>query len=122
MLLNFAAKSAKRAVRCSAANARAFGTVPPPASPDMLHEVSRLNRSLQESDPELYGIMEDEKVRQVQSLVLIASENFTSKAVLDALGSVMSNDIRKDTQTQDIMGVENIDKAEILCQNRAWGF
>lgn len=32
-----------------------------------------------------------EKVRQRDSLVLIASENFTSKSVYDALGSVMSN-------------------------------
>ena len=120
MLLNFAAKSAKRAVRCSAANARAFGTVPPPASPDMLHEVSRLNRSLQESDPELYGIMEDEKVRQVQSLVLIASENFTSKAVLDALGSVMSNKYSEGyPNARYYGGNENIDRAEILCQKRA---
>ena len=123
MLFNFAAKSAKHAVRCSrcsAANARAFGTVPPPASPDMLHEVSRLNRTLQESDPELYGIMEDEKVRQVQSLVLIASENFTSKAVLDALGSVMSNKYSEGyPNARYYGGNENIDKAEILCQNRA---
>jgi glycine/serine hydroxymethyltransferase len=34
---------------------------------------------------------EHEKQRQRESLVLIASENFTSKAVFDALGSVMSN-------------------------------
>lgn len=34
---------------------------------------------------------EHEKKRQRESLVLIASENFTSKAVFDALGSVMSN-------------------------------
>ena len=46
---------------------------------------------LQETDPELYSIIEAEKVRQKESLVLIASENFTSKSVFDALGSVMSN-------------------------------
>ena len=44
------------------ANVRAFGTVPPPASPGMLHEVSRLNRPLSESDPDLHKIIEDEKV------------------------------------------------------------
>ena len=47
--------------------------------------------SLQETDKELYDIVEDEKIRQRDSLVLIASENFTSKSVFDALGSVMSN-------------------------------
>jgi glycine/serine hydroxymethyltransferase len=36
-------------------------------------------------------LAEHEKQRQRESLVLIASENFTSKAVFDALGSVMSN-------------------------------
>ena len=38
-----------------------------------------------------FNIIEHEKRRQRDSLVLIASENFTSKAVFDALGSVMSN-------------------------------
>jgi glycine hydroxymethyltransferase len=50
-----------------------------------------LNKSLSETDPELFGIIEKEKERQRNSLVLIASENFTSKSVFDALGSVMSN-------------------------------
>ena len=50
-----------------------------------------LNVSLNESDPELFDIIEKEKHRQRTNLVLIASENFTSKSVLDALGSVMSN-------------------------------
>jgi len=50
-----------------------------------------LNKSLLETDPELCTLIEQEKARQRSSLVLIASENFTSKAVLDALGSVLSN-------------------------------
>jgi hypothetical protein len=45
-----------------------------------------LNRPLKEADPELVEILELEKQRQRNSLVLIASENFTSKAVYDALG------------------------------------
>ena len=67
-------------------------------------------------DPELYQIIEDEKVRQVQSLVLIAlSENFTSKAVLDALGSVMSNKYSEGyPNARYYGGNENIDKAEIM--------
>lgn len=50
-----------------------------------------LNQSLEETDPELLQLIEQEKARQRNSLVLIASENFTSKAVLQSLGSVLSN-------------------------------
>jgi len=52
---------------------------------------AELNKTLLETDPELCALIEQEKARQRSSLVLIASENFTSKAVLDALGSVLSN-------------------------------
>ncbi len=45
-----------------------------------------LNQPLKEADPELVEILELEKQRQRNSLVLIASENFTSRAVYDALG------------------------------------
>lgn len=38
-----------------------------------------LNEPLQQTDPDLFAIIEKEKVRQRESLVLIASENFTSK-------------------------------------------
>ena len=119
MLRTIINKTATRRI-ASKVNMRMFGTVPPPASANMLHEVSRLNRPLMESDPELYQIIEDEKVRQVQSLVLIASENFTSKAVLDALGSVMSNKYSEGyPNARYYGGNENIDKAEIMCQDRA---
>jgi glycine hydroxymethyltransferase len=50
-----------------------------------------LNKSLKESDPELYNIIEDEKIRQRDTICLIASENYASKSCFDALGSVMSN-------------------------------
>ena len=50
-----------------------------------------MNAPLKELDPELFDIMELEKRRQRNSLVLIASENFTSRAVMDCLGSHMSN-------------------------------
>lgn len=79
-----------------------------------------LNKPLMETDPELYNIIEDEKVRQRDSLVLIASENFTSKSVLDALGSVMSNKYSEGYPgARYYGGNENIDKAESLCQSRA---
>lgn len=46
---------------------------------------------LREQDPAVAQIMADETKRQLTSVNLIASENFTSRAVMDALGSVMSN-------------------------------
>uniref|UniRef100_A0A0K0CWA3 Glycine hydroxymethyltransferase n=1 Tax=Angiostrongylus cantonensis TaxID=6313 RepID=A0A0K0CWA3_ANGCA len=42
-------------------------------------------------DPEAFEIMKKEKGRQRRGLELIASENFTSKAVMDALASAMCN-------------------------------
>ncbi len=53
--------------------------------------IRTLNAPLSEVDPELHDIMEHEKRRQRVSLALIASENYTSRAVYDALGSMMSN-------------------------------
>eukprot|EP01035_Chromulina_nebulosa_P023555 gene23555-30543_t len=85
-----------------------------------LQWASSLNKSLSETDPELFGIIEKEKERQRNSLVLIASENFTSKSVFDALGSVMSNKYSEGYPgARYYGGNENIDKAETLCQNRA---
>lgn len=79
-----------------------------------------LNKSLAETDPELCQLIEQEKKRQQSSLVLIASENFTSKAVLDALGSVLSNKYSEGYPgARYYGGNENIDQVEILCQKRA---
>ncbi len=79
-----------------------------------------MNKSLHETDPALWTIIEDEKVRQRDSLVLIASENFTSKSVFDALGSVMSNKYSEGYPgARYYGGNEQIDKAELLCQQRA---
>jgi glycine hydroxymethyltransferase len=79
-----------------------------------------LNKSLQETDAELFSLIEQEKKRQQSSLVLIASENFTSKAVLDALGTVMSNKYSEGYPGGRYYGGnENIDRVETMCQRRA---
>ena len=52
---------------------------------------SSLNKSLEETDKDIFDLIEHEKRRQRNTLGLIASENVTSRSVLDALGSVMSN-------------------------------
>jgi glycine hydroxymethyltransferase len=81
---------------------------------------SDLNKSLTSTDPELTKLIEQEKARQRNSLVLIASENFTSKAVLDALGSVLSNKYSEGYPgARYYGGNENIDQIEQLCQRRA---
>ena len=48
-------------------------------------------RTLAETDPEIAGAIRDERHRQNSGLELIASENFVSRAVLEAAGSVMTN-------------------------------
>lgn len=79
-----------------------------------------LNKPLSETDPELMEILELEKRRQRNSLVLIASENFTSKSVFDALGSHMSNKYSEGYPGARYYGGNDfIDMAERLCQKRA---
>jgi hypothetical protein len=51
------------------------------------------NQSLAEHDPILFDLIEKEKFRQWSGLELIASENFTSKAVMECLGSCLTNKV-----------------------------
>ncbi|MDT8358628.1 MAG: serine hydroxymethyltransferase [Methanomicrobiaceae archaeon] len=46
---------------------------------------------LSEFDPEIADIIENERIRQTNGLELIASENIVSRAVLEAMGSIMTN-------------------------------
>merc|ERR1740127_350624 len=79
-----------------------------------------LSAPLSETDPDLFDIMEKEKRRQRTCLALIPSENYTSKAVLDALGSVMSNKYSEGyPNARYYGGNEFIDQVELLCQQRA---
>ena len=48
-------------------------------------------KSLSESDPDLFKAINDELVRQQNHIELIASENIVSQAVLEAQGSVLTN-------------------------------
>ena len=47
--------------------------------------------SLQKNDSTIFGAIENERNRQLQTLELIASENFVSEDVLEAMGSVLTN-------------------------------
>lgn len=76
--------------------------------------------SLEEHDPELYDLIEQEKNRQWKSLELIASENFTSKAVMECLGSALTNKYSEGLpHARYYGGNEIVDQVEELCQNRA---
>jgi glycine hydroxymethyltransferase len=79
-----------------------------------------LNAPLREADPEIFDIIEREKRRQASAVQLIPSENFTSRAVLDAVGSVMTNKYSEGYPgARYYGGNEFIDMAEKLCQTRA---
>ena len=79
-----------------------------------------LSTPLHQLDPAIHDIIEREKQRQRDSLALIPSENFTSTAVLSALGSVMQNKYSEGyPRARYYGGNEFIDMAEELCQARA---
>ncbi|KAI1915659.1 Serine hydroxymethyltransferase, cytosolic [Ophidiomyces ophidiicola] len=80
----------------------------------------QLEKSLVETDSEVAEIMKREIQRQRESIVLIASENVTSRAVFDALGSPMSNKYSEGYPgARYYGGNQHIDEIEILCQQRA---
>ncbi|XP_056017828.1 serine hydroxymethyltransferase-like [Ostrea edulis] len=71
-------------------------------------------------DPEMFDLIKQEKDRQMRGLELIASENFASKAVLQCLGSCLTNKYSEGQPGQRYYGGnEIIDKVELLCQKRA---
>ncbi len=80
----------------------------------------RLNLSLAEADPEIAEILRNEARRQATGLELIASENFVSEAVLEAMGSVLTNKYAEGYPGKRYYGgCEFADAAERLVQERA---
>ena len=72
------------------------------------------------ADTELYNILSAETERQRNSIELIASENFTSRAVLEANGSIFTNKYSEGYPGRRYYGGnEEIDKLEELCKKRA---
>ena len=79
-----------------------------------------INNTLEGSDTELKALIDDEYNRQKCGLELIASENFTSKAVIESLGSVLTNKYSEGLPGKRYYGGnEVIDKIENLCIKRA---
>jgi glycine hydroxymethyltransferase len=76
--------------------------------------------TLEEHDPIMFDIIEKEKHRQWSGLELIASENFTSKAVMQCLGSALTNKYSEGYPGKRYYGGnEFVDQVEIMCQDRA---
>ena len=79
-----------------------------------------MNRFLKNRDPLLFNLIKGEFLRQKNSLELIASENFTSKSVMECLGSVLTNKYSEGQINQRYYGgCEYIDSIEKLCIDRA---
>lgn len=75
---------------------------------------------IRKTDKEIAGLIEKELERQQTTIELIASENFTSKAVMAACGSVLTNKYAEGKPYKRFYnGCENVDKIEELAQERA---
>jgi len=81
---------------------------------------SRLGMHLDALDPEIHGAIQREKERQTDGLELIASENFTSDAVLEATGSVFTNKYAEGYPGRRYYGgCEFVDEVERIAIERA---
>ncbi len=70
-------------------------------------------------DPELYNIIHNEHNREHDTIELIASENFTSAAVLEAAGGIMTNKYAEGYPGKRYYGgCEHVDEAENLARDR----
>ncbi len=77
-------------------------------------------KSIQQQDPELYKLIEQETDRQNNNLELIASENFASKAVISAMGSTLTNKYAEGYPGKRYYGgCEVVDIVEDLARDRA---
>jgi len=75
---------------------------------------------LKETDPRIFRAIVDEARRQAEGLELIASENFVSWAVLEAMGTVMTNKYAEGLPSKRYYGgCEFVDVAEDLARERA---
>jgi glycine hydroxymethyltransferase len=75
--------------------------------------------SLQEYDPEIYDVIRREEQRQREKIELIASENFVAPAVLEAMGSVLTNKYAEGYPGKRYYGgCEEVDVAENLARER----
>ena len=75
--------------------------------------------NLEQNDPELYDVLNREAEREESTLELIASENFTSKAVMEMAGGVMTNKYAEGYPGKRYYGgCEVVDEAENIARDR----
>ena len=85
-----------------------------------MNDTERMSRPLSTVDPEIYDAIQHEAERQHSRLELIASENFTSEAVLQATGSVFTNKYAEGYPGKRYYGgCEFTDIVETLARERA---
>lgn len=76
--------------------------------------------NLQKQDEEIISIIKKEEKRQCEEIELIASENYVSKAVLEAMGTVLANKYSEGYPGKRYYGGNGfVDEIEILAQERA---
>jgi len=79
-----------------------------------------INRDLAQADPAIAGLIDREQNRQETHLELIASENFASRAVMEAQGSVLTNKYAEGLPNKRYYGgCEHVDAIEELAIERA---
>lgn len=75
--------------------------------------------NLKNVDPEIYDAIQKEKKRQQDNLEMIASENFTSEAVMEAMGSYMTNKYAEGYPgNRYYAGCQNVDISENIARER----
>lgn len=75
--------------------------------------------ALKSSDPDVYEMIRDEEDRQARTIRLIASENYTSRAIMEATGSVLTNKYSEGYPGRRYYeGQENTDRVENLARDR----
>jgi len=86
----------------------------------MSNPASSQQSPIQASDPQLWAALSAERRRQVDGLELIASENYTSAAVMEAAGTVLTNKYAEGYPGRRYYGgCENVDVVENLARDRA---
>jgi glycine hydroxymethyltransferase len=84
-----------------------------------MHVPNATNATLHESDPAIHELLVAEADRQEEQLEMIASENFVSRAVLEAMGSVLTNKYAEGLPGKRYYGgCEVVDQVERLAQER----
>ena len=75
---------------------------------------------LEKSDPQIFSALENEEKRIKEDIILIASENYPSKSVLNVTGSIFSNKYAEGYPGKRYYaGCENVDGAENIAIERA---